>query len=211
VKRAFALFICLWSTAGAAATLSATQSSGDIGMRIEALVFPESLPRELESGLTNRLYMRVTVLDGETALQVGTVELAIRYDLWDQAFTVSRTVDNAPAETFTLASIREMNVFLQALHVPRLFSARMLPPNRPLTLRAELLLNPIGREKLRMIRKWVAENSAPLNADQGISTSNTVFNRIFEQYADGSDLAAVWRVDLVSPPFRLVQQADEGR
>jgi hypothetical protein len=200
----------MWSTAGAAATLSVSPSGGEIGMRIDALVYPESLPRELESGLTNRLYLRVTVLDGETALQVSTVELAIRYDLWDQAFTVTRTVNTAPAEKATLASSSEMNAFLQSLHVPRIFSARMLPPNRPLTLRAELLLNPIGREKLRMIRKWVAENSAP-NIDQGISTSNTVFNRIFEQYADGSDLAAVWRVELVSPPFELAQQADEGR
>jgi hypothetical protein len=209
VKRAFAWFICLWSAAGVAATLSASQSGGEIGMRIDALVYPESLPRELESGLTNRLYLRVTALDGETTLQVSTVELAIRYDLWDQAFTVIRTVNTAPAETVRLANTSEMNAFLQSLHVPGIFSARMLPPSRPLTLRAELLLNPIGREKLRMIRKWVAENSAP-NIDQGISTSNTVFNRIFEQYADGSDLAAVWRVDLVSPPFRLAPQANEG-
>jgi hypothetical protein len=202
VKRAFALFIWLWSTAGAAATLSATQTNGDIGMRIDALVYPDSLPRELQSGLTNRLYLRVTVLDGQTPVQVSTVELAIRYDLWDQAFTVTRTVDTTPAETFKIANTSEMNVFLQSVQVPRIFSARMLPPNRPLTLRAELLLNPIGREKLRMIRKWVAENNAPIDGAQGISTSNTVFNRIFEQYADGSDLAAVWRIELTSSPFR---------
>jgi len=208
VKRAFAWFICLWSTAGAAATLSVSQSGAEIGIRIDALVYPETLPRELESGLTNRLYIRVTALDGETTLQVSTVEIAIRYDLWDQAFTVTRTVNTAPAETFKLATTSEMNAFLQSLHVPGIFASRTLPLNRPLTFRAELLLNPIGREKLRMIRKWVAENSAP-NIDQGISTSNTVFNRIFEQYADGSDLAAVWRVDLVSPPFRLAPQANE--
>ena len=127
----------MWSTAGAAATLSVSQSGGEIGMRIDALVYPESLPRELESGLTNRLYLRVTVLDGETTLQVSTVELAIRYDLWDQAFTVTRTVNTAPAETVTLASTSDMNAFLQSLHVPRIFSARMLPPTRPLTLRAD--------------------------------------------------------------------------
>lgn len=195
----------------AAATLTATQSAGEIGMRIDALVYPQSLPRELQSGLTNRLYMRLTLLDGQTRLQVSTVELAIRYDLWDQAFTVTRTVDTAPAETLRLASTQEMNAFLQSLQVPRIFVARLLPPNRPLTLRAELLLNPIGREKLRMIRKWVAENSTPVNADQGISTSNTVFNRIFEQYADGSDLAAVWRVELNSLPFRIAPSANEGR
>jgi len=211
VKRAFALFICLWSAAGAAATVSATQTNGAVGVRVEALAFPESLPRELVSGLTNRLYLRVTALDGATSLQVSTVEFAIRYDLWEETFTVTRTVNAEPAETLKFAGAAEINVFLQSLHVPRIFAARVLPPERPLTLRAELLLNPIGQEKLRMIRKWVAENSAPVNADQGISTSNTVFNRIFEQYADGSDLAAVWRVDLVSPPFRLAPQAHEAR
>ncbi len=210
MKRAFALFICLWSAASVAATLSVTQSDGNVGVRIDALAYPESLPRELESGLTNRLYLRVTALDGATSLQVSTVEIAIRYDLWEQIFIVNRTVNTAPAETLRLAGTAEMNAFLQTLHVPGVFASRTLPPNSQLTLRAELLLNPIGREKLRMIRKWVAENSAP-NVDQGISTSNTVFNRIFEQYADGSDLAAVWRVDLVSPPFRLAPQANERR
>jgi hypothetical protein len=210
VKRAFALFICLWSAASVAATLSVTQSGGDVGVRIDALAYPESLPRELESGLTNRLYLRVTALDGATSLQVSTVEIAIRYDLWEQTFIVNRTVNTAPAETLRLAGTTEMNAFLQSLNVTGIFASRTLPPNSQLTLRAELLLNPIGKEKLRMIRKWVAENSAP-NVDQGISTSNTVFNRIFEQYADGSDLAAVWRVDLVSPPFRLAPQANERR
>jgi len=210
VKRAFALFICLWSAASVAATLSVTQSDGDVGVRIDALAYPESLPRELQSGLTNRLYLRVTALDGATSLQVSTVEIAIRYDLWEQTFIVNRTVNTAPAETLRLAGTTEMSAFLQSLHVPGIFANRTLPPNSQLTLRAELLLNPIGKEKLRMIRKWVAENSAP-NVDRGISTSNTVFNRIFEQYADGSDLAAVWRVDLVSPPFRLAPRANERR
>jgi len=200
----------MWSAAGVAASLSITQSDGNVGIRIDALAYPESLPRELQSGLTNRLYLRVTALDGATSLQVSTVEIAIRYDLWEQTFIVNRTVNTAPAETLRLAGTTEMSAFLQSLHVPGIFANRTLPPNSQLTLRAELLLNPIGKEKLRMIRKWVAENSAP-NVDRGISTSNTVFNRIFEQYADGSDLAAVWRVDLVSPPFRLAPRANERR
>ena len=210
MKRAFTLLICLWSGASFAASLSVTHSDGNVGVRIDALAYPESLPRELESGLTNRLYLRVTALDGATPLQVSTVEIAIRYDLWEQTYTVTRTVNDAPVETLRIAGAAEMSAFLQSLHLPRVFTARMLPPNRELTLRAELLLNPIGREKLRMIRKWVAENSAP-TVDQGISTSNTVFNRIFEQYADGSDLAAVWRVELTSPPFRPAAPASEGR
>jgi hypothetical protein len=188
------------SGAAAAAGLAPVQTGGELGVRFDALPFPPTLPRELESGLTNRLYVRVRLLEAQAVLQERTIEIAIRYDLWEQNFTVTRTVDTAPAETQQLSGA-EMKNYLAALHIPRLFSARTLNANVELTLRAELLLNPIGREKLRMIRKWVAENSTPVNADQGIATSNTVFNRIFEQYADGSDLAAVWRVELTSRPF----------
>jgi hypothetical protein len=209
VRRALGLW--LMCATAAAASLAPSDTNGEIGIRVEGLAYPPTLARELESGLTNRLYLRVTVFDGPAALRVSTAEIAIRYDLWEQTFIVTRTVERAPAETRKLANMNEMNDYLNSLHLPRLFAARSLPANRDLTLRAELLLNPIGREKLRMIRKWVAENSTPVGADQGISTSNTVFNRIFEQYADGSDLAAVWRVELTSPPFRPASPANAGR
>ena len=203
MRRASGLLFWMLSAAAAAAGLAPVQSDGELGVRIDALQYPPTLTRELESGLTNRLYVRVRLLDAQTVLQERTIEIAIRYDLWDQNFTVIRTVENAPAETQQLSGT-EMKNYLASLHIPRLFATRTLGA-REVTLTAELLLNPIGREKLRMIRKWVAENSTPVNADQGIATSNTVFNRIFEQYADGSDLAAVWRVELKSQPFRPTQ------
>lgn len=204
MRCAFGLMLWMLSAAVAAAGLAPIQSGGELGVRIDALPYPPTLPRELESGLTNRLYVRVRLFEAQTPLQERALEIAIRYDLWEQNFTVIRTVENAPPETQTMSSA-ELKNYLAALQLPRLFSTRTLDQNMALTLRAELLLNPIGHEKLRMIRKWVAENSTPVNADQGIATSNTVFNRIFEQYADGSDLAAVWRVELQSPPFRPTQ------
>jgi hypothetical protein len=205
------LLLWLMCAIAKAASLSPTDTGGELGVRIDGLAYPPTLARELESGLTNRIYLRVTVLDGPAKLQVSAAEIAIRYDLWEQNFIVTLTVDRAPAETRKLANAAEMHAYLASLQVPRMFVGRLLPANRELTLRAELLLNPIGREKLRMIRKWVAENSAPVNAEQGISTSNTVFNRIFEQYADGSDLAAAWRVELSSSSFRPAASASEGR
>lgn len=204
--------LLLWtlSAVAAAATVSPTRTNGDLGVRIDALPFPQTFPRELESGLTNRLYLRVSLLDGQTVVQMRTVEIAIRYDLWEETFIVTRTVDRAPAESQKLASQAEVGAYLASLRLPRLFAAGSLPANHDLVIRAELLLNPIDREKLRMIRKWVAENSTPgIGTDQGISTSNTVFNRIFEQYADGSDVAAVWRVDLASAPFRTTALGEE--
>jgi hypothetical protein len=180
------------------------------GLELDALDYPSTLPRELQSGLTNRLFLRVSVLDGTAVLQQRTAEIAIRYDLWEQTFIVTLTLDRTPPESQKLATLADVTAYLAALRISRLF-ARTSLPHRALVLRAELLLNPIGREKLRMIRKWVADNSTPeVGADRGPSSGNALFNRIFEQYADGSDMAAVWRVDLRSRPFNPDDSVDEA-
>lgn len=212
MRPAVGLLFWMLSAAAAGATVAPTNTNGEIGVRIDALAFPATLSRELASGLTNRLYVRVSVLDGQTVVQMRTVEITIRYDLWEEKFTVTRTMEHSPSETQQVANIAEVNSMLASLRMPRLFAAHSLPGNRDLRIRSEMLLNPISREKMRMIRKWVAENSTPdIGADPGISSSNTIFNRIFEQYADGSDVAAEWRVDLMSPPFRPATLGNEAR
>src|SRR5262245_3006800 len=78
-----------------------------------------------------------------------------------------------------------------------------------LVLKAEVLLNPIDRERMEAIRKWVEENTAPttrgLNgtspAGNTSPSANAIFNRIFEQYAIGGDFAAVWKESLTSQSF----------
>jgi hypothetical protein len=75
---------------------------------------------------------------------------------------------------------------------------------------ADVLLNPIDRERMDRIRKWVAENSAhspvdPTRPDAtapvGASMSNALFNSIFEQYASGTSVAAAWHETVGSKPF----------
>ena len=114
-------------------------------------------------------------------------------------------------ESRSVATSAEMNQLLGALPLPGLFDVSTLP-GHSLVLRVDVLLNPIDREKMRMIRKWVAQNSAPEgNGDLGISMSNAIFNRIFEQYADGSNVAAAWRVAVASHPFSVDSLKHEGR
>jgi hypothetical protein len=198
------------AAAAPAAEVVATLADGKLGARVDAIAFPPTLPKELTSGLTNRLYARVSVDDAQAVtLARAVVEIAIRYDLWDQTFIVSGTP--GAIEARTLASIVEVRSLLGALRLPRLFDADALPDTAALTVRVELLLNPIEREKARMIRKWVAENSTPeVAGDQGISMSNALFNRIFEQFTDGSDVAAGWRVAVSSAPFRMLDLRRES-
>lgn len=212
MRRSLALLLLLSAIAAApAAEVSATLIDGKLGARVDSLSYPATLPKDLTSGLTNRLYVRVSLTDARAVIGQKVVELAIRYDLWDQTFLIASTMDGS-VESRTLMSHAEVDAALAALPLPRLFDAVALPAAGDLTLRVEVLLNPISREKMRMIRKWVAQNSTPeVGGDQGISMSNALFNRIFEQYAEGSDVAAAWRVELTSVPFRLDRLKNEKR
>jgi hypothetical protein len=203
VKRAIALLVLLANSGVEAAEVSATLEDGKLGVRVDALVFPVTLSKELTSGLTNRFYARVSLADARAVLGERVVEFSIRYDLWDQTFSVVSTTDGSIAESRTLANLVEVNALLAALPLSRLFEVSTLPAT-DLTVRVEVLLNPIDREKMRMIRKWVAQNSTPEAAGgPGITVSNAIFNRIFEQYGDGSNVAAAWRTAVDSQPFRV--------
>ena len=212
MRRAITLLLLLASNSASAAEVSATLIEGKLGARVNTISYPATLPKELNSGLTNRLYARVSLMDASETLGQRTIEIAIRYDLWDQVFLVVSTMDGAVVDSRTLPGVAEVNGLLAALPLPKLFDVAPLPATRDLVLRIELLLNPIGREKMRMIRKWVAQNNTPeAGPSQGISMSNAIFNRILDQYADGSDVAAAWRADVASAPFRIDTLPHEGR
>lgn len=204
MKCVLALLLAMVGAGATAAEVTVSLLDGKLRARVDALAYPASLQKELTSGLTNRLYSRVTLADAGAVLAQKVVETAIRYDLWDQNFAVVTTLDGVALETRDVASLADVTALLAALPLPALFDAATVPTARDLTLRVEVLLNPIDREKMRMIRKWVAQNSTPqAGGDQGVSISNSIFNRIFEQYADGSDVAAAWQTTVTSGAFRI--------
>jgi hypothetical protein len=206
------LVLAWWLSAPVtAAELFPSLDQDQVNLRIEALPFPATLHKELTSGLTNRILARISLLDGATVLQQRNVSIAIRYDLWDQTFAVSTDADGK-VQARTLPDPGQLHAFLAALELTGIFTGAQMPPDRELRISAELLLNPIGREKLGMIRKWVAENSTPqAGGDAAAAGNSELFNRIFEQYADGSQFAATWRVVVSSRTFRLNSLPHERR
>lgn len=208
------VLVILWlCSAGARATdVTASITDAKLGITVTALQMPADFDKELTSGLTHRIYVRCSLLDAKTLLQQRATEITIRYDLWDQQFIVITTMDNTVADSRRLATVADVKAFFTPLRLTNLFATTSLPPSRPMTVRSELLLNPIEREKLSNIRKWVAANSTPsMGVEQGDSMSSAIINRLFEQYADGSDIAAVWRVEATSAPFRLDTLAHDQR
>jgi hypothetical protein len=212
MRRAFVLLLLVAAGCAESADIVVSRSEGKLDARINATDFPENLAKDLTSGLTNRLYARVSLLEAGRTLDQRAVEIALRYDLWDEKFTAVRTMSGSVVDTRSLATLADVNGLLRALPLPGLFDIAALRGDRELVLRVELLLNPIDREKMRMIRKWVSQNSTPaVIGDQGTSMSNAIFNRIFEQYSSDSDMAAVWRAVTSSPPFRISGLSDEAR
>jgi hypothetical protein len=182
--------------------------NGMLGARVRDLDFPRTLPKDLSSGLTSHVMVRMALrAPGRPDLQ-RVIELAVKYDLWEETFRFTLSVDGRVLTSDTQASRDAVLARLRDARLPSLFPEASLTPGVTYSLHADVLLNPIDAERMEKIRKWVAENNAytPGQADvPGPSTttkSNDLFNRIFEQFAAGSTTAAIWRETVVSSPFR---------
>ncbi|MET0533966.1 MAG: hypothetical protein ABW171_07045 [Steroidobacter sp.] len=206
-RAALTLLLILMMTVGAAqsAELTVLVEGEHIGARLQSLGFPDSLRKDLRSGLTNKLLLRVTMQEGERVLATSNARVELQYDLWDKRFRTELSINGTASSPPELHTVEEALAWLHDLRLPRLF---LTPAStQALTLQAQVLLNPIERERMERIREWVKDNSSyvPLeSATRGTSPetgANAVFNRIFEQYVAGEDLAAQWRQEVVSSPF----------
>lgn len=206
---AHAVLLALASTCANAADVVPFVDNGMLGARVRDLAFPRTFPKDLSSGLTSHVMVRMSLrAPGRPDVQ-RVIELAVKYDLWEETFQFTLSVDGRVLMSDMLASRDAVLARLHDARLPALFPEASLAHDVAYTLNADVLLNPIDAERMEKIRKWVAENSAytPGQADvPGSSTttkSNELFNRIFEQFAAGSRTAATWRETVVSSPFRV--------
>lgn len=215
ITRCLATIALAFGAAGAcAAHLTPAVHQGQLGLTLESNAYPDTLRKDLTSGLTNRILVRVTLARGAEVVRRRAVEIAVRYDLWDEHFITTITLDGVETDVRTVPTLEQMQAFLRRLHLPRLFATNALERQQPFTLTAEVLLNPVDRERMEMIRKWVAQNNIGPGdrggRNGGGDVAVAIFNRIFEQYAKGADVAAVWREASASRSFRLEELADES-
>lgn len=209
------LLILLQAASIEAADLAPVVRQNALGVTVQGAAYPETLAKDLTSGLTNRFLIRISLASGAQVLHRRAVEIAVRYDLWDEHFTTVVSLDGVAGQAQTMRSLDEAMAFLASLSFPALFSTNGLERSQTFTLSADMLLNPIDRERMEMIRKWVAENSIgpsdPTGRGASADLTVAIFNKIFEQYAKGADVAAVWRETSISAPFTLGELQHENR
>ena len=207
-----ALLALIASPGGWGAELAPTFAEGELGAVLRAVSLPPSVKKDLVSGLTNRVVIRITLLKSREPVAQAIVGVAVKYDLWEETFAVKVSVDDGPAIATTARSVDEVVAMLGNPSLPRLFPVDAGMPVAELQLTAELLFDPIEKARMEEIRKWVAENDRVAPPDGASlssvlpaprSASSRLFNRIFEQYASGASLAATWKQTVVSKPFTM--------
>jgi hypothetical protein len=210
MKSFIAGLLLLAAGSSCGADLTPVRQDAELGVSIQGVEFPPSLARDLTSGLTNRLLIRVSLEEAAQSVRRRVADIAIRYDLWDESFTIVTRIDDVAVSTRTQQSMQQVTELLQHVRLPRLFQVGTLRSANELVVQAELLLNPIDRERMENIKKWVAQNSSrqPLDPSRVLghgdgSLSNAIFNRILEQYAAGSDVSAAWQQSLRTQSFSL--------
>lgn len=177
-----------------------------VGAQLRGLRLPESLRKDLASGLTNRMLIRMTLAAEGRTISRAVIALGIKYDLWDETFRMTLFVDDRELPARTLTQIEDVLSLLANLPLHDVLRTSDLQPGRTHTLLAEVLFDPVDRERMENIRRWVARNSALPSGGGGptggSSPSAALFNAIFEQYAEGADIASSSRDTAASASFR---------
>jgi hypothetical protein len=213
-----ALSILLFASPALGAELTVAREGGSITAVLRGLAFPPTLPKDLESGLTTHLLVRLTLLENGRTEEQRDIDVAVRYDLWDENFPLRETADGSVLRSQVFTTLDQVTRFLENIRLPQALPAARLLPGSTYTLSAQVLLNPIERQRMERLKQWVAENSAseraatpvssaPLgngpSAPPAVAPPESLFDRIFQQYASGLESSSVWRQTLVSAPFRL--------
>lgn len=213
-------FLLLAPLTAQAAELKPFLQDHRLGVGVTHVRLPPTLHKDLSSGLTNKVLIRVGLSQDARPLALKLVEIVVRYDLWEETFSMDTRVDDVIVDSKTYRQMDDVVAALGSLRLAGLFVPSQTVQGTQLAITAELLFNPVQKERMDEIRRWVAENSGaalpdPTSVRPGLaapapaSDSRALFNKIFQQYAAGASIAAAWKDAGASKPFKVEELRDE--
>ena len=197
-----------------AARVAPLATSGGVGVTIMQASLPPTVRSDLSSGLTNRILLQVELRKAGTVVAQRMGEVRIKYDLWDETYQMTVSLEGPTATSTTFRRIEEVIGALENLRLPGLFAVGELSDGSRYELGVRMLFDPIDKARMEELQRWVEENSSaalPAAPELGPGAqasppqppSRSLFDRIFEQYAAGATVASVWQDSMVSAPFEL--------
>lgn len=211
MKRLF-LLLALLCPALQAAEVTPFLADAHLGMLVTDIKLPSTLRKDLVSGLGNHILVRVILTQDSRELARTAFDINVTYDLWEETFSMQTTGAALTIPPHIFRNLDEAVAALSRLTLGGLFKPDPAWESAPLVANVELLFNPIEREQMDELRKWVTDNSGPAHSKVGRDVSLPVevpsesrawFNRIFSQYSAGAGVAAASRDHGSSAAFRL--------
>ena len=196
MPRILATFLTIsTATLSSAAELLLEANNVDVVNMIN-INYPEKLVGNLTSGLSTVLLVQTTLQSNDVLVAEFGQQIVIKYDLWDEIFQVKKTVNGLAEPPFNLADTTTVLAYLNNLEIKLPQLSSHLNQHTQLTINTTLLLDPIAREQMALIRQFVAENSVPgsvgTSGGDAKSNNSSLFNLIFQQYSNGIDVGAIW-------------------
>lgn len=217
-RMAVVLLLVLRPPQAVAARLTPWIASTGLGVAITQTALPRTLRSDLSSGLTNRIVLQIVLLKDTARLRQRTAEITVKYDLWDETYHMTVTLEGSVIMSQTYTAVDEVIGALSSLRLPGVFASGDLPDSARLQLAVKIVFDPIEKARLEEQRQWVQENTAPaplpetpnvseIGPGAQVSTpgpqQHSLFDRIFEQYAAGASIAGTWLDSGSSLEFEL--------
>jgi hypothetical protein len=159
--------------------------------------FRDVLDKEIQSKLSRGLPTTILFTAGLFApnneAPVGTTVQTCRvtWHVWEEAYRVEMTRGNTPAATSWTTTIEGVQRRCgEARRLP--FALAIFPQdNVPLTLRARVLVNPIGTELMQKIKRWVSRPTSSNTSAPGDALFGT-FTGFFMQHVGEAERIVVF-------------------
>lgn len=201
-----------------AARLTPWLAPNGLSIAITQTALPHTLRADLSSGLTNRIVLQIVLLRETARVAQRTAEVSVKYDLWDEIYRMTVTVEGTVVASRTYARVDEVMRALSSVQLPGLFAVDELSDSAHLQLAVKIVFDPIDKARLEELRQWVQENTTPATppvppnvaeigpgaqASAPEPQQHSLFDRIFEQYPSGASVAGTWQDSGSSAEFQL--------
>ena len=173
------------------------ESEGAKAIRLFDINYPTEFAEDLNSGLKTVILIQANVYVTDNAEKPVSVESSInvQFDLWDEVFIFEQSNNSNK----TVIKITEKDILLEMLRVIEvsLPEAEIYTEARIFRLTVVIYINPISRERIELIRNFIAENTVPGELVRESSSDKTevkasLFNMIFNEYIKENETSSIW-------------------
>jgi hypothetical protein len=173
-----------------------------VSVGVQDVVGPADLAK-LTSGFATRVLIQMVLVrvDGRAIAAQGFHHTEIVYDIWDEKFRV-RIDSGAGGEERMTDTAAEAMALATELHAFPLTELRRLEPGTSYLLRVRADLNPLSKDVVAEVRRWLVRPPA-----QGrLGPADSFFGSFVSFFVNPQIEDSERRVEFVSQPFSLPQE-----